>query len=147
MILTIQLFLESNSSLSIIEEIVDNKYVKGRFMAHELLDKLIRTLSLDELQDYIKLMVKQRGFENQSSGDIMLLMLEEVGELAKAIRKQSGMKVDTQQLKNYESVSDELADVLIYVVVLANTCNINIFDALYAKELKNSKRTWVRLEP
>lgn len=39
------------------------------------------------MQKYIKEVIEIRGFTNQEIEKTMLLLLEEVGELAKAIRK------------------------------------------------------------
>lgn len=103
---------------------------------------LTENMSLSHLQNYMEHMVKQRGFEDESARDTMLLMVEEVGELAKAIRKISGIKIEEKSTEHYANVQDELADVLIYLLVLANRSNINLFDALKQKETKNASRVW-----
>lgn len=109
---------------------------------NELLSILQRAITLDELQEYMQTMIKMRGFVQETSSDDMLLLVEEVGELAKALRKEVGLKVDMQKMGNYSKVSHEIADVFIMLLVLANRCNINVFDALQEKEQKNSRRTW-----
>lgn len=76
----------------------------------------------------------------------MLILLEEVGELAKALRKQSGLKIDHARACHYGNLKHEMADVLICLFVLANKCNINIFESLSEKEQINCQRTW-SLEP
>ena len=42
---------------------------------------------LNEIQSYIKEVMQIRGFNKEKSSDKILLLVEEVGELAKAIRK------------------------------------------------------------
>lgn len=69
--------------------------------------------------------------------------MEEVGELAKAIRKEkTDMRVDKSKIKNYESVESEVADVFIVLNSICNTLNINLFEAFYEKEKINGKRVW-----
>ena len=53
----------------------------------ELLKKLSNQSSIDEIQNYIKKIMEMRGFNKEKSSDKILLLVEEVGELAKAIRK------------------------------------------------------------
>lgn len=72
----------------------------------------------------------------------MLLLTEEVGELAKAIRKFSGLKIDESRAKSYPSLKHELADVLFYTLDLANTLDVSLFEAFCEKEQLNHKRTW-----
>ena len=52
-----------------------------------LLKKLSNESSINEIQSYIKEIMKMRGFNKEKSSDKILLLVEEVGELAKAIRK------------------------------------------------------------
>jgi NTP pyrophosphatase (non-canonical NTP hydrolase) len=40
-------------------------------------------------------------------------------------------------------VSDELADVLIFIVAIANRYSIDLESAFRSKEEKNKRRTWV----
>lgn len=51
--------------------------------------------SLKDLQEYVHAAVIKRGFGKESPREIMLLMVEEVGELAKSLRKYVGLKIDT----------------------------------------------------
>jgi len=53
----------------------------------ELLKKLTDKSSINEIQSYIKEVMQIRGFNKEKSSDKILLLVEEVGELAKAIRK------------------------------------------------------------
>jgi|GEM_PF-444159 len=101
---------------------------------------LSASMSLDELKTYISAVVKQRGFDNEGPRDTVLLMVEEVGELAKAMRKFVGLKIDQRKADSYTSVEEEIADVFFYLLNLCNTLNIDLFTALKNKELKNEKR-------
>ena len=53
----------------------------------DLWNKLNEENTLQEVQQYIKDVIEIRGFSNQEIEKTMLLLLEEVGELAKSIRK------------------------------------------------------------
>lgn len=106
---------------------------------------LIKTITYDtsisRLQKYISKVVIKRGFGDESTSDILLLMVEEVGELAKAIRKHIGLKVDVADNAD-RRIASELADVLIYLLDLANSCNVDLAKALLEKEAENEKRHW-----
>lgn len=52
-----------------------------------LLTNIDKSSTLNELQEYIRSVIRIRGFEKQEIEKTMLLLLEETGELAKAIRK------------------------------------------------------------
>lgn len=106
------------------------------------LEKLSSHASLGTLQQYIHDVVIERGFADESTRDILLLMIEEVGELAKAVRKYSGIKVDAAKAEKYALLKEELADVFIYLLDLANTLKIDLFTAFHEKEQKNSQRSW-----
>ena len=70
----------------------------------------------------------------------MLLLLEETGELAKAIRKTiPEASVDYERIENYTDIEEEVADVFIVLVSICNRLNINLYDAIIKKEEKNIK--------
>lgn len=98
---------------------------------------------LDEIQKYMKDKIIERGFFDETPTEILLLMVEEVGELAKEIRKHLGMKIDENEINKSSCVSDEIADVFIYILSLCNKLNIDLFTALKDKETKNNLRRWV----
>lgn len=81
----------------------------------------------------------ERGFNNDLSKEFVMLT-EEVGELAKAIRKEVGMKFTSTTRKT--EVAEELADVQIVLLGLANMLGVDMFDAVVAKEKHNRTRTW-----
>ena len=109
----------------------------------ELYELLNEKNTLNEIQNYIKEVIKIRGFSEQKVQDKMLLLLEETGELAKAIRKTipeaSG---DYERIENYTDIEEEVADVFIVLVSICNRLNINLYDAIIKKEEKNIKRQW-----
>lgn len=95
---------------------------------------------LKDLQEYVRLMAEYRGFDRDSVQDRFILLTEEVGELAKAVRSYSGVKL-ADGAKQTE-LEDELADVLIVLLGVSNLLQVDLEKALRAKEEKNKKRTW-----
>lgn len=109
----------------------------------ELYELLNEKNTLNEIQNYIKEVIKIRGFSEQKVQDEMLLLLEETGELAKAIRKTiPEASVDYERVENYTDIEEEVADVFIVLVSICNRLNINLYDAIIKKEEKNIKRQW-----
>lgn len=98
---------------------------------------------MDDIQNYIKQVITMRGFGQQPVEQELLLLTEEIGELAKAIRKdKTTMAIDNQKIKNYDSIESEIADVFIVLTSICNTLNINLYDAIIEKEQINIKRNW-----
>jgi len=106
------------------------------------LESINERSSVVVLQQYIHDMVVRRGFDKETPRDVLLLMVEEVGELAKAVRKYSGLKSDEERKGRYPALEGELADVFIYLLDLANLLDISLFRALHEKEQENEKRSW-----
>jgi len=115
------------------------KEIKRELKAKTLAKK---PLTLAELQDYVRKMVRMRGFEEETIEDVLLLLTEEIGELARAIRGFLGLKTTRRRQKISEHLMEELADCLIYLLDIANLANINLDTALREKEKRNSKRKW-----
>ena len=110
---------------------------------NELYESLNENNSLNKIQDYIKEIIKIRGFSEQRVQDKMLLLLEETSELAKAIRKTlPEASIDYDKIENYTDIEEEIADVFIVLVSICNRLNINLYDAMKKKEEKNIKRQW-----
>jgi NTP pyrophosphatase (non-canonical NTP hydrolase) len=92
---------------------------------------------LRDLQIYYERVAALRGFERESPQDTMLLLTEEVGELARAIRKRVGL---TRAGANAGDPAAELADVQLYVLHLANVIGVDLAGAVAAKEQVNHAR-------
>ena len=91
------------------------------------------------LQRYYGRISARRGWDTESAQDTLLLITEEMGELARAVRKNAGMRRDGAYQVSV-SVQDELADVQLYLVHLANTLGVDIAAAVTAKEAANAER-------
>lgn len=97
--------------------------------------------SLKKLQEYIWQMNIDRGFNLEDADKKLVMLMEESGELAKAVRKAVGLKfTDTTRQTDLE---EELADVQIVLLGLASLLNIDVFDAVQKKEERNRNRNWL----
>lgn len=96
--------------------------------------------TLEELQEYFAVKSKERGFDTETAHDVLLLMMEEMGELARAVRKQAGIKTDDKS-KVY-AIEEELADILIYLLHISNILGLDLEKSFWKKEEANNKRTW-----
>ena len=101
--------------------------------------KIVRTPAspLRDLQSYYGRMAAQRGFERETAQDTMLLLTEEVGELARAIRKSVGL---ARAEASGTETGAELADVVLYLLHLANIVGVDLADAVREKEQRNHAR-------
>ncbi|MCL2572423.1 MAG: hypothetical protein FWE11_08455 [Defluviitaleaceae bacterium] len=109
----------------------------------DLLRTITEKSSMNQIQEYIKSVLDMRGFSDESVQETMLLLLEETGELAKAVRKSAtNMSVDVDKMQNYDTVESEVADVFIVLMAVCNKMNINLLSALQEKEKKNCGRNW-----
>ena len=109
----------------------------------ELLELLNRQSTVDDVQEYIRKVITLRGFANQRVQDKMLLLLEETGELAKAVRKTlPEASIDYNKIENYTNIEEEIADVFIVLTSICNELNINLYDAIINKEKNNIEREW-----
>ena len=109
----------------------------------DLWNKLNEKNTLQEVQQYIKDVIEIRGFSNQEIEKTMLLLLEEVGELAKSIRKNAtDMGIDNNKANHYDTIESEVADVFIVLSSVCNKLDIDLYKALKDKEHENINRIW-----
>ena len=105
------------------------------------LSKLNNKSSINDIQEYINKMIEERGFDKETKQDVMLLLTEEIGELAKEVRKSTNIKMDEKQSRQ-ENLSDEIADVFMYILAMCRVADVSLLEALVNKEKKNLGRTW-----
>lgn len=109
----------------------------------ERLYNLSEKSSIGDIQNYLEVAFRDRGFENQPISEKLLLLMEEVGELAKAYRKKmSLLGVDHKKIYNYDTIESEIADVFIVLVSVCIELDIDLFEVFYEKELYNVEREW-----
>ena len=92
-----------------------------------------KDLTIRKLQECIK----NIDHKNNMNDKYMLKLMEEVGELAEAVRKNNRMQ-DDQNIKG--TIEEELQDVLYYIVCLANVNDIDLQNCIYLKEKINCEK-------
>lgn len=97
------------------------------------------TGGLAALQRYYFQVASERGYASESVQDCLLLLTEELGELARAIRKKLGLARPGRS-DSAEDPALELADIQLYVVHLANVMNVDLAAAVGSKEHINAER-------
>ena len=102
--------------------------------------KLPQNPKLADFQQYVKDLEEARGFSVQTVLQKCLMLGEEVGELFKAIRKTEGLTVDKNS--KIGSITEELADCLIFLCSIANKYGIDLEKSFREKEEINKKRVW-----
>ncbi len=100
--------------------------------------KLPDNPTLADYQALVSKLIIERGYDKETVPEVLMLLMEEVGELAKAIRKINGQV--THQDSKIHNVEDELADCLWLLVDISNRLDIDLEKAFRAKEAKNRTR-------
>jgi NTP pyrophosphatase (non-canonical NTP hydrolase) len=88
---------------------------------------------ISALQNYIK----SKDFHPGLADKYFLKLAEEVGELARAMRKNLRPKEPTQ-IK--ETIEEELWDVIYYALAIANVYDIDLEDVIAKKESINNEK-------
>jgi NTP pyrophosphatase (non-canonical NTP hydrolase) len=97
-------------------------------------------LKLADLQQFIAAFCRERGWDKRTSPELVMLLTEEVGEVAKGVRKELNM--GAQKPETTDHLAEELVDVLNYILDIANRFDIDLEQAFRAKWAKNFGRTW-----
>lgn len=105
-------------------------------MAH-----LTEAPTLKDLQRYLADVAQERGWTKDTPSEKFVLLIEEIGELAKAMRKAAGLYEERAKHRQM-SLEEEFADVLSYLLDLANCYEVDLEAAFRAKEQVNQSRTW-----
>ena len=98
--------------------------------------------ALKAFQEYYKRAAIQRGYTKEGPKECLLLMVEEVGELARALRKREKLVRHGSYERSNEA--QELADVFPYVVHMANVLGLDLASAVKAKEFINVEKFLAR---
>ena|SRR5207244_5469409 len=97
--------------------------------------------TLKDLQRYVDDVCKERGWTKDTYAEKFLLFTEEVGELAKAIRQAKGLYEESAKPAK-SALEEEFADVLSYLLDLANHFQVDLERAFREKEQINQTRRW-----
>jgi NTP pyrophosphatase (non-canonical NTP hydrolase) len=98
--------------------------------------------ALKAFQEYYRRAALQRGYAKEGPKDCLMLMVEEVGELARALRKRE--KLVRHGSYPDSSEAQELADVFLYVVHMANVLELDLANIVRDKEVTNLQKFLAR---
>ena len=96
--------------------------------------------SLAAYQRYLKNVLSERGFDDETISQKFMLLLEESGEFAQAARKKANLTQATDTA--IEDLNDAAADLFTILVDVCNQLDIDLEKAFIAREQKNQTRTW-----
>ena len=96
-------------------------------------------LSIQEAQIRVDEWIKTIGVRYFNELTNMVILTEEVGEVARIISRRYGEQSEKETDKNLD-LGDEMADVLWVLMCLANQCNINLEEAFLKNIKKKTKR-------
>lgn len=105
--------------------------------------KKLKTGTINHLQDYIAAKIKQRGFDDESIHERLLLLVEEVSELVRSCRKLTGMNVDPKRTIQSEA-GEEITDIINMVFAVAVKLHLNIEAEFLKKEKVVDNRSYNR---
>jgi len=87
-------------------------------------------ITLKKLQKF----VRQRDNKKSKKMDYFMKFIEEVGELSEMIKKDKKLNYEDERAKAIKNTMDEeIADVLYYLVVLANINDVDLEEAFVRK--------------
>ncbi len=124
--------LPSDVTLAAMVTLVPSPHAATEVVQRERVGR--RGAPIRALQEHYRLVSARRGYDGERPNQIMLLLVEEIGELARAIRKELGLHRDRRYTA--DSMADELADVQLYLVHLANAIGVDLADAVSTKEME-----------
>jgi NTP pyrophosphatase (non-canonical NTP hydrolase) len=125
-------------------EVPTDPVLRGMVDVVPSIDRVAETIQpspgqgLATLQEYYRRAAERRGWANESARDTLLLLTEELGELARAVRKEAGLARDGAY--GPSGAAEEMADVQLYLVHLASALGVDLAEAVTAKEAANSIR-------
>lgn len=100
-------------------------------------------MTIQEAQEKVDLWIKTYGVRYFNELTNMILLTEEVGELARIIAREYGEQSFKESDKG-KSMEEEMADILFVLICMANQTGVNLTDALVKNLDKKTKRDATR---
>ncbi len=99
-------------------------------------------MSLDDLRESVSEFAKARDWEQfHIPRSLLLALIAEVGELSEVLQWTPDQALDEEWIRKHQSrLSEEIADILIYLVRLADVLNVDLLAAASSKIEQNSKK-------
>ncbi|KAJ8563198.1 hypothetical protein K7X08_031650 [Anisodus acutangulus] len=111
--------------------------------SHEYARKVMKDVSLQELRDRLAEFSRVSGWDQyHSPRNLLLALVGEVGELSEIFQWKGEV---ARGLPNWtsddkEHLEEELSDVLLYLVQLADVCGLDLGQAALTKIVKNAQK-------
>jgi NTP pyrophosphatase (non-canonical NTP hydrolase) len=96
-------------------------------------------MTIKEAQETVDKWINTLGVRYFNELTNMVLLTEEVGELARIVARKYGEQSFKESDKNYD-LADEMADVLFVLICLANQTGVDLTEALQKNLEKKTKR-------
>ncbi|XP_073015839.1 uncharacterized protein [Primulina eburnea] len=110
---------------------------------YESCPNMVKDVSLKELRDRLEEFARVRGWEQyHSPRNLLLALVGEVGELSEIFQWKGEVEkgLPNWSLEDKRHLEDELSDVLLYLVQLANACELDLGQAALTKMMKNAQK-------
>jgi NTP pyrophosphatase (non-canonical NTP hydrolase) len=102
-----------------------------------------KTIDLDKIKKEIKKFVKERDWEkfNSPKNLTMALAVEasELLEIFQWLNEKESLNIKNNP-KKFQDVKDEIADIFVYIIRIADVLDIDIDKAFYEKMKKNKSK-------
>jgi NTP pyrophosphatase (non-canonical NTP hydrolase) len=99
-----------------------------------------RNAALAAYQQYVRQVMSERGFDEETISQKFMLLLEESGEFARAAREKASLAQATDTAA--DDLTDAAADVFAILLDICNHIGIDLEKAFIVREQKNQSRTW-----
>jgi NTP pyrophosphatase (non-canonical NTP hydrolase) len=106
------------------------------------MESLRENASLRDIQAYVAALETERGFAHRPATAQCLKLVEEIGEVCRAVGRLEGQPEDPRGRAS--DLGEEAVDSLIMLVAVVNRYGIDLEDAFRRKEHHNNTRVWVR---
>ncbi|XP_022933743.1 dCTP pyrophosphatase 1-like isoform X2 [Cucurbita moschata] len=106
-------------------------------------EKTAKDVSLHELRDRLAEFAQVRGWEQyHSPRNLLLALVGEVGELSEIFQWKGEVErgLPNWSAAEREHLEEELSDVLLYLVRLADVCGLDLGHAALSKIVKNANK-------
>lgn len=100
-------------------------------------------MTLEQVQQEVDAWIKEYGVRYFNELTNMVLLSEEVGELARIVARKYGEQ-SFKKGEEKDNLADEMADILWVLVCLANQTGVNLTEAFKANLEKKTKRDKTR---
>jgi NTP pyrophosphatase (non-canonical NTP hydrolase) len=91
-------------------------------------------------QRYVRQVMSERGFDDETVSQKFMLLLEETGEFAQSARKSANLAQATDTPA--ETLGDAAADVFAILLDICNQLDLDLEKAFINREHKNQSRSW-----